>query len=158
MTLSFLNSPPGQDPVILENIFKATPQRLFEAWTTPAEIIKWFGPATRDLDEADIDLQVGGQWRFAYAANDEHADIMQGEYLLIEAPNRLAFSWTHTRIFNDGRRETTAASKVTVSFEDVAEGTRMRLVHSQVEQEAGRHGVTWGWQISFERLIVLIGG
>ena len=157
MNLTFLKSPTGQEPVIVENIFKASPQRLFEAWTTPTEVIKWFGPKTRNLSHAEIDLQIGGQWRFTYDANGEHADILEGEYQEITAPKRLVFSWTHTRIFNDGQRETTSPSKVTLTFDTVEQGTRMRLVHSQVKAEAGRLGLTGGWQISYERLIELTG-
>ena len=157
MSSTFLKSPKGQDPVIVENIFKASPQRLFEAWTTPADVVKWFGPETRELGHAEIDLQVGGLWRFTYDANGEHADILEGAYQAIEAPNRLVFSWTHIRVFNDGRRETTTPSQVTITFEEAETGTRMRLVHAQVVQESGRLGITGGWQISFERLIKFTG-
>lgn len=155
MTLTFLQSPPGQDPVVVENIFKASAQRLFEAWTTPDDVVKWFGPATRNLHHVELDLQVGGGWRFSYSSNGEHSDYIEGEYLVIDAPNVLAFTWSHIREFEDGRREATAPSKVTVTFEDVASGARMRLVHSQVVLESGRLGISGGWQIGFERLASL---
>ncbi len=157
MSLTFLQSPLGQDPVIVETIFKASPQRLFDAWTTPTELVKWFGPETRDLSRAEIDLQIGGAWRFIYEANDRHSDILEGEYQTIEAPKCLVFSWSHSRIFNDGRRETTSPSQVAISFEQVELGTRMRLVHSLVKRESGRLGIAGGWHVGFERLIKLIG-
>ncbi len=152
MTPNFLQSEPGTDPLIVEGVFKASQQRMFEAWTTPADILNWFGPGPRKLDEADIDLQIGGAWRFAYAMQDGQSDELSGAYTAIEAPNRLIFSWVHTRRFDDGRVETSPPSQVTVTFKARDDGTLVRLLHEGIQTEGGRNGVGAGWQGTFARL------
>lgn len=149
MTLAFLKSPEGADPIVVEGTFKGTPDRVFRAWTTPDEVKKWFGQRPDSLASAEIDLQVGGVWRFAFEAMEAHQDVLGGTYAAVEPASRLAFSWIHERIFPDGRVEKTPASEVTVTFEAVGEGTFVRLVHSAIRSEDARKGVGSGWSSSF---------
>jgi len=41
----------------IKRLIKAPPERLFAAWTTPDEIVKWFGPETCRVTSAKIDLR-----------------------------------------------------------------------------------------------------
>lgn len=149
MTLAFLKSPEGADPIVVEGTFKATPARVFRAWTTPDEVKKWFGQRPDSLATAEIDLRVGGVWRFAFEAMEAHQDVVGGTYAAVEAGSRLAFSWVHERVFPDGRVEKTPASEVTVTFEAVEDGTFVRLVHAAIRAEDARKGVGQGWNASF---------
>lgn len=158
MTPEFLKSPSGADPIIVEGLFKASAQRLFEAWTSPDDVKEWFGPGPGTLDEAEIDLQEGGAWRFAYGARDGQSDELSGLYEEINAPKRLVFSWVHTRTFEDGRLPIkTAASKVTITFEDRDGGGFVRLVHEAISSEDGRMGVGSGWEGTFTRVADVFG-
>lgn len=149
MTLAFLRSPEGADPIVVEGTFKATPERVFRAWTTPDEVKKWFGQRPDSLASAEIDLQVGGSWRFAFEAMEAHQDVLGGTYAAVEPGSRLSFSWIHERVFPDGRVEKTPASEVTVTFEPVDGGTFVRLVHAAIRAEDARKGVGQGWNASF---------
>ena len=153
MSLTFLKSPEGATPVIVEGTFRATAARMFEAWTTPDDIKQWFGPGPGHLDTVEVDLTEGGSWRFAYGMNEEgKSHQLSGHYEEIEAPRRLVYSWVHTVAFEDGRQESTDASKVTVTFEDRDDGAFVRLVHEAIKTEDGRLGVGGGWNGSFVRL------
>ncbi|GAB5467067.1 MAG: SRPBCC domain-containing protein [Rhodospirillales bacterium] len=152
MSLPFLKSPQGQEPVVVEGGFRAAPERVFRAWTDPEEIKKWFGPGGGGLQSASIDLRVGGAWRFDFPAAEGRRDSLHGEYLEIDPGRRLVFSWTHLRAFDDGREEVTPASQVTVTFEPSDQGAFVRLLHERIAREAGRLGVGEGWNGAFASL------
>lgn len=67
----------------------ATPSEVFDAWTKPEEIAAWWDPDGAPLVACDVDLRVGGSFRFATAA---HADMpFVGVYREIARPTLLAF-------------------------------------------------------------------
>lgn len=150
MTLPFLISPPGDTPVILEGLLPASPERVFRAWTTPSEVTKWFGRATHRLTSAEIDLQVGGLWRFAFSADE----ALHGAYLAIEPATLLRFSWMHERRSPKGVVETTPTSQVSVSFEPRQGGAYIRLVHEALSGDTTRFGE--GWSISLASMRELV--
>jgi len=155
MSLPFLTSEPGETPVVVEGVFKATPDRVFRAWTEPDEIRRWFGPTPHSLETIDIDLREGGAWRFAFPKAEGGQNAMIGEYVDVEAGRRLVFTWQHERVLDDGAREATPRSQVTVTFEPRAEGTFVRLVHEAIEKVDGRQGVGRGWNAGFGQLQAL---
>ena len=152
MNLAFVKSPEGENPIVVEGVFKATAERMFAAWTTPNDLKQWFGPGPGQLDFVDVDLREGGAWRFAYSMRDGQSNELSGAYELIDAPRKLVFSWVHTRNYADGRAEHTDASKVTITFDEGDEGTRVRLVHEAIKTREGRLGVRGGWNGSYVRL------
>ena len=155
MTLPFLQSDPGDDPVIVEGVFKASPERVFRAWTTPEEVMKWFGRDVR-LRSAEIDLRVGGAWRFVFPSNDGVETCLTGEYLEIEPGRRLVFSWRHERAKAAGEVDSTPESQVAVDFASAPNGARVRLEHSRIGAVDGRKGVGGGWSESFGRIQSLV--
>ena len=56
----FLKSVPGRDPIIIEGLLRAAPDRVFRAFTDPRDVCCWFIPKAGSLEEVEIDLQVGG--------------------------------------------------------------------------------------------------
>ncbi len=152
----FLKSEPGVDPVVVEGLFAATPQRIFRAFTEPDEVSCWFIPKNGSLVSAEIDLKVGGRWCFVIEKTDEKQIHFEGEYLLIEAPNRLGFSWRHVVQFADGTRESTDTSKVTVTFTEAGKATEVRLCHEAIRTEDARRGVGGGWNGCFGRIADLV--
>lgn len=152
MSIAHLISGHGEDPVVVEGEFRSEPARVFRAWTDPDELIRWFGPNPAGLAEVDVDLRVGGRWRFDYGVQDGERNILHGCYLTIEPDRRLSFSWKHERHFDDGRVERTPESKVEITLKPHRGGTHVRLVHQNITQKSGRLGVTDGWLASYENL------
>jgi uncharacterized protein YndB with AHSA1/START domain len=54
---------PANEPVIITRRFiKASPARIFEAWTTPEHIRQWLGPRELTMVSCEVDLRVSGKY------------------------------------------------------------------------------------------------
>ena len=156
MSLPYLTSPHGSDPVVVENTFKASPSRVFRAWTDPAEVKAWFGQAPHSMSAIEIDLREGGAWKFSMLPSDTSRDALRGTYVTVEPDRKLVFTWCHEREFADGRVEVTPDSEVTVTFEPSEQGTFVRLTHAGIRKEDARKGVGSGWSASFGSIQALL--
>ena len=68
----------------------ATAEAVFDAWTRPEQVAKWWDPAGRDLAQCDIDLRVGGRFSFVNAGQEDHP--FAGEYTAISRSTQIAFT------------------------------------------------------------------
>lgn len=73
---------------VFQRKMNASPDRVFNAWTDPAKISKWWDPSGRPLARCEIDLHIGGAFRFVHQ-NDEHE--FRGVYTGIDRPTLLGF-------------------------------------------------------------------
>ncbi|MBS2011387.1 MAG: SRPBCC domain-containing protein [Deltaproteobacteria bacterium] len=71
-----------------ERVLDATPDEVFDAWTLPAQVTRWWDPSGAPLVECTIDLRLQGSFRFVTA---NHAPPFQGTYAVIDRPRRLEF-------------------------------------------------------------------
>lgn len=70
--------------------FAAPRERVFAAWTEPAQVAAWWDPSGEPLERCEIDLHVGGGFAFVSRG---HADRpFAGTYKEIAPPGRLVFS------------------------------------------------------------------
>ena len=76
----------------LVRTLQATPEEVFDAWTDPSSIRVWMCPGAVEQSLAVLDVRVGGQFSIVMReAQREH--VHTGEYLEVERPHRLAFTW-----------------------------------------------------------------
>lgn len=125
----------------VKRFIKTSRERVFAAWTTPSQVQRWFGPATCQVLDAQIDLRVGGAYQFR-VFNDPHGEMtVSGEYREIVAPEKLVFTW---RWLDDPDWEN-LKSVVTVEFVEVEGGTEVRLTHDGLPsgESADRHEHGW---------------
>ncbi len=150
--MQFVKTEPGKDPIVVEGFYAATPEKVFEAWTNPDIVMKWFGHTPNSLHSANIDLQPGGTWRFVLSVDDDKSVGFEGQYLDIQSCEKLVFSWAHVVIHANGEREETPYSRIEVEFSPKGKGTFVRLVHSAISNEASRLGIGSGWEAAFTHL------
>lgn len=148
----FLKSAPGQDPIIVEGLFRASPAQVFNAFTIPEEVDCWFVPGG-SLAAIEINLKVGGAWRFVLQDDKERHERLEGEYLEITAPDLLKFSWRHVVELPDGTHQQTDHSFVTISFKQAGSATAVTLRHEAIKSEDARLGVGTGWEACLHRMI-----
>ena len=109
---------------------------VFEWWTQADKLREWMSPV--GVAEASVDLRVGGAFRIVMRSGDVAIDHT-GEFLDIESPRRLVFTWVSPFTGPE-------PSLVTVELEpDGDEATRLRLIHSRLPHAiAASHRDGWG--------------
>src|SRR5437660_1347769 len=78
--------------IVLSRMFNAPRALVFDAWTKPELLTRWYGARGWRLVGCEVDLRVGGAWRFV--SSGPNGDIMaqSGVYQEIEPPDRLVYT------------------------------------------------------------------
>jgi uncharacterized protein YndB with AHSA1/START domain len=122
---------------------RATPERLFRAWTDPKELAHWWrmdAPGW-SFTGATIDLKVGGHYRLAMTGPDGKAHVAIGEYHEVQRPTRLAFTWEW-----EDEASRVGDTLVTVELNDVGNNvTEVVLTHERFSDAARAAGHETGW-------------
>ena len=106
---------PTDEQILITREFDAPPHLVFEAWTTPELVKRWWNAKRGEVTVAEIDLRVGGRWRSVMVTDDGLEVAFHGEYREI-VPNERIVS---TEVF-EGVPDAEAAAVVnTITFEDV---------------------------------------
>jgi uncharacterized protein YndB with AHSA1/START domain len=87
---------PGDLDIVMEREFNAPRALVFEAWTSCEQLKRWWGPPTWSLPECEIDLRVGGRWRYLMRGEGGEEMGMNGEYMEVAGPGRLVSTETST--------------------------------------------------------------
>jgi uncharacterized protein YndB with AHSA1/START domain len=130
----------------IERAFQAPAQRVFEAWTSEEVLRRWFH-AEHDWEttEAEVDLRIGGGIRVVM--RDPHDDVEYGgggQFVEIEPPTRLAFTWLWDG--NDTRQ------LIELDLEEADGVTTVRFSHSGLWDEEAVRSHEGGWNNSFDNL------
>ncbi len=127
--------------------FKASREAVFDAWTNAEAISQWLAPdPTMTITVDELDLKQGGRYQVQMQEQDGDTFIVTGEYVTINRPDQLVFSWQW--IHGDDR----AIMLVTLDFIEVDSGTEMRMTHEKLPSEESRDHHDQGWQGCFNRL------
>ncbi|MGH9025443.1 MAG: SRPBCC family protein [Acidimicrobiia bacterium] len=139
---------PSDTEILITRVFDAPANLLFKAWTTPELVKRWWGFETSEWLVCDIDLRVGGQWRWVVREGDIEVGF-HGEYREIEPPGRLVATEVYEG-FPDG------SALNTMTFAEVDGVTTMTtLVQHSCQEHRDAHlasGMESGMQISYDRL------
>ena len=88
---------PSPREVVLTRVFDAPRDLVFEALTRPELLKRWFGPHGWNLVVCEVDLRVGGAWRYVLEGPDGRSMGMGGEYREIVPGERTV----HTEAMDD---------------------------------------------------------
>ncbi len=134
--------------LFLTRTFAAPRKRVFEAWTKPEVISRWFAAGPDMVPTvAEVDLRVGGKYRIGMkntAKNVEH--IATGVYREIVPDELVAFTWSWEE--NPGE----PGSFVSVEFLERGNSTEMRFTHSRFASKKLRDDHNQGWIACFAEL------
>ena len=150
-----------EDELVIERVFEAPRELVWQAWTDPEHFVQWWGPDGFTTPYCTIDLRVGGHMRFCMSS-PEYGDFWAGGvFYEIDPPSRLVYgdyftdeqgnrvSPAHYNLSPDFPEETLT----TVTFEELgASRTRMTLRQALSSLVAEQSGTLEGWGQSFDRL------
>jgi uncharacterized protein YndB with AHSA1/START domain len=133
--------------LVVRRRIRATPERLFAAWTEPAQLLEWWGPRGVKCIDARIDLRVGGRYSIANRFPDGRVLWISGEFEVIEPPHRLEYTW---------RTESqTVSERVAVRFEPDGDATDVTITHERILDERTREMHERGWSDCLDGLALL---
>ena len=125
--------------LVVRRVIAATPERLFDAWTSPTELKQWWGPVGVDCVGAHVDARVGGQYRIDNRRPDGSIVVIRGSFLSVKAPSELVYTW------QVGDADHGDAEHVSVRFEPVINGTEVVITHERIPNTAARDEHEVGW-------------
>lgn len=114
---------PSDQEIVITRVFAAPRSLVFEAWTTPEHVRRWYGMEPLTMTVCEIDLRVGGRWRYVLRAPDGSEHGFSGAYREVAPPERLVYTegyeglppdhdYLVTTTFDEQNGETTLRSQL----------------------------------------------
>jgi uncharacterized protein YndB with AHSA1/START domain len=126
------------ETLVVRRVIPVPRERVFQAWLDPASLVQWMRPGGMTDATAEVDPRVGGKFRIVMIEGPKRYEHT-GEYLAIEPPERLEFTWISEA--TDHR-----PTVVTIQFlKRDAGGTELVLTHRRLpakQVESHRSGWT----------------
>jgi uncharacterized protein YndB with AHSA1/START domain len=152
---------PSDTEILITRQFGAPSALVFKAITTPELVKRWWGFDTSVWKVCDIDLRVGGSWRYVISEGEQEVGF-HGVYREIEAPRRIVSTEAFEGLAAMGITDDpdSVASVNTVTLDEVDGVTTMStLVQHVTKEHRDGHvnsGMEGGMQVSFDRLEDLV--
>ena len=134
--------------LVINRIFDAPREIVFEAWTRAEHLVHWWGPKDFTLPFCEIDFREGGKYRFCMRSPENEDHWVWGEYRRIVEPEELVMTWL--RGSEEG--EITSSTTVTLTFEAEGQRTKFGLYQALFETVENRDGHAFGWGQCLDRL------
>jgi uncharacterized protein YndB with AHSA1/START domain len=127
--------------LVVRQVFRASAEFLFDAWTNPAMMARWFhAKPSWTTEVVAVDLRAGGAWEIVMHADDGPDCRAFGKYLAIERPRRLVFTW-HANAEQDYE------TVVTLEFRPIdRDTTELVLSQSGLSNDEDRADHRRGWE------------
>lgn len=143
---------PADNQILITREFDAPARHVWAAATTPELIKKWWAGEHGTVTVAEVDLRVGGRWRYVLIANEGFEVAFHGEYREIVPPERLV----NTEAFEGMPDADEHAALVTYTFTERDGRTTLTMLveHRNQEDRDGllASGMEEGMQQSLDHL------
>ncbi len=166
-----------EDAIIFERVFNAPREAVWDAWTNPEKIKKWWGPKDFTAPSIKNDFRVGGKYVYAMhgpAGSEWDRDMWSGgEYKEIVPMEKIVVSDYFTDEHGNKIEPVEAGmesadfpseSIITIKFEDAGEGkTKLSIIYPKPESEAAfeamkKSGMDEGWATTLDKLQNVVEG
>jgi len=126
--------------------FKATPDKVWRAWTDPQAIKQWMAPSDAfSVLLAEADVRVGGRYHIVMKSPEGEEHDVSGTYREVVREKKLVYTWAWK---STPERE----SLVTVELRAAGSGTELTLKHEQFFDAEARDRHQHGWDGCIGRL------
>jgi uncharacterized protein YndB with AHSA1/START domain len=140
--------------IVITRAFRAPAHIVFEAWTKPELVKRWWAPRSRGVTviECEADLRPGGAYRYVLGSGEAKLFAFFGKYLEIARPTRLVYTQSFEPVPGE--------AVVTVSFEE-RDGSTTLVAHElypskEVLDGALASGMEDGMRETYEQLDELV--
>lgn len=131
--------------------FDAPIARVFGMLTEPTELARWWGPLGFTTPEVQLDLRMGGSYRFTMQPPEGEAFHLSGAFLEVQAPSSLRFTFRWDEPVPDDRE-----TVVEVSLNPLGARTMVTLTQGEFATEERLELHRSGWADSFGKLAAVL--
>jgi uncharacterized protein YndB with AHSA1/START domain len=134
---------PADDQILITREFDAPKHLVFQAFTTPELVKRWWHAKRGEATIAEIDLRVGGKWRYVMVTDDGTEVGFHGEYREI-VPNERVVSTEFYEGVPEGVTEEQATTVNTATFTE-ADGRTTLTILVQAPSKETRDAIVESW-------------
>jgi uncharacterized protein YndB with AHSA1/START domain len=140
---------PTDEQILITREFSAPRNLVWKAWTTPELVRRWWHANRGEVTICEIDLRVGGKWRFVSVTNDGYEVAFHGEYREVVTHERLV----STEVF-EGFPDAEAVDTLTLAEANGLTTATLLVQHSSKEHRDAHieSGMEAGLQDAFDLL------
>ena len=150
------NSTISKDAVVMERIFDAPVELIWQMWTQPEHFKKWYGPRGFTVPVAQMDVRVGGKRLVCMEMQKPDGSMKMwttGEYIEVIPNQRLVYTESmadeNGNVVTRSENDYPITTEVTVLLEDLGKRTKMVMTHAGVPVDTGANA---GWEQAFDKL------
>jgi uncharacterized protein YndB with AHSA1/START domain len=118
---------PSDEEILITREFDAPRHLVYRAWTTPELVKRWWSGRRGAMQAAEIDLRVGGRWRYVMVADGGHEVAFHGEYKEIVPDERIVTTEVYEMPGGEDAPEPDAPLNV-VTFAEADSRTTLELL------------------------------
>jgi uncharacterized protein YndB with AHSA1/START domain len=147
-------STPSDREIVITRAFDAPRDLVFLCYTKPELLRRWYGLPDWIMTICEIDLRVGGKWRFGTKSPDGYEMISQGVYKEIAPPEKLV----NTELFQDDWTGGETIATLLLTEENGVTTATTTVLYSSKEARDGALAtpMATGMEIGFKRLDELL--
>ena len=138
---------PANRVLVVTRRFAAPRALVFKAWTEPAQIARWWGPQGFTTVTHQMDVRLGGAYRFSMRGPAGEVLWKRGVYREIVPPERLVFTFA----WEDAAGEPGHETVLTITFAEDGDGTLLTLRQAVFDTVAACEDHRRGWTSCLER-------
>ena len=138
----------GERELVITRVLDAPRRRVFQAWTEPDRVARWWGPQGFTTVYHDMAIRPGGAFRFCIRSPEGTEHWKQGVYREVVEPERLVFTFA----WEDADGKPGHQTLVTLTFAERGDKTELTLHQSVFESVERRDEHQRGWTSTLERL------
>jgi len=136
--------------LFIETVIRTSIEKVWEAWTEPSVIMKWFGSDPEgNVLSAKLDVWQGGSFEVVFKDADQTEHTCYGIYTEIEKLSKLTFTW-------HWKSEPNVESFIVLLLTEEDKATKMQFEHRNFGN-GSKHDYVKGWQSTFLKLKQVLG-
>lgn len=148
--------------LVLERVIDVPRELVWEAWTKPEHLLKWFVPRPWSLADCEVDLRPGGVFRTVMRSPEGQEMDGEGCYLEVVPQQRLVWTSALLRGYRPAADTGPFPISAAILLEDAGGGTKYTAIAMHVDEEhRNKHeamGFYTGWGAALDQLVELMKG
>ena len=143
---------PNDEQILITREFDAPRHLVYKAWTTPELVRRWWSGHRGEMTVAEIDLRVGGRWRYVMVANGGFEVAFHGEYREIVPNQRIV----NTEVYELPGAADAEGALNTVTFTEVDGRTTLTLLVQVPTRELRDEILSSGMEVGMQEQMELL--